>query len=70
VQPLSPIGYHILNKHTWLAKNLRSDFASHFRHIEAPEIEGLVLKDPTDMLTLTTATASVKVRKPHKNYSF
>jgi hypothetical protein len=59
--------HHVLNEHTWLAKNIRSDFEKVFYSLTSDEDEGLVLKDPTGRLQISKAPWTVKCRKQTKN---
>ena len=59
----------------WLAKNFHGDFRTIFDKMVRPEQEGLVLKNPNAPLTTClrqtdNSAWQVKVRRPHKNYSF
>jgi hypothetical protein len=63
-----------LHKHITLAKCFDDEFKSRFDHLK-PEDEGLVLKDPEAVLRPCHRADSnkgwqVKVRIPHKNYTF
>jgi hypothetical protein len=67
--------HYVIDKHTWLAKIITSDFLAVWQGLDAPEDEGIVLKDATARLAMCsrpTANANwqVKCRKPHKNFSF
>jgi hypothetical protein len=70
--PLASMPSHfVLDKHSWLVKNVRENFGNAFKSINTVEDEGLVLKDPTGILSLQNNSSwLVKARKPHKNYSF
>ncbi len=61
-------GYWILDDHTWLARNFRSDFKKIYDSLTSEEDEGLVLKDICGKMNSKGWT--VKCRVSHKNYSF
>lgn len=59
----------------WIARQFAGGFKTMFDEIEAPEDEGLVLKLPDQPLKIASKQNAnngglVKVRKPHKNFSF
>jgi len=60
--------YYILNDNTWIAKNQTKGFKALFKSLDNAEDEGLVIKNLK--ATCQSRLASVKCRKPHKNYSF
>lgn len=65
----------IVNPNTWIAKNHVGNFAKLFESWTNPEIEGLVLKNPSAQLLPCFKQGSnsgwqVKIRKATKNYSY
>lgn len=59
----------------WLAKTFTNGFGDIFDSLNRPEHEGIVLKDPKALLALCNKKDSnsmwqVKIRRPHKNYTF
>jgi hypothetical protein len=62
--------HYVLDNHTWLARNIRADekFETFFNSLKNVEDEGLVLKNPTGMIS--SGAWTVKCRKTHSNYSF
>lgn len=67
--------YRIVDDHTWIANLFFADakpFITVYEDITTqPEIEGLVLKNINQELSLADMTLGmVKCRKPHKNYGF
>ena len=65
--------HHVLDAHTWLARNVREDFLGVFNALKNIEDEGLVLRDMTGKLSLNDAANAAwmcKVRRHHKNYTF
>lgn len=67
--------HHVVDNHTWIAKNHTQGFGKLFDSLTLDEDEGLVLKNPKAPLTLcarqsANADWQVKVRRPHKNYGF
>jgi ATP-dependent DNA ligase len=69
------IAYRV-NRNIWLAKVYTKDIAERFKKLlHLPEIEGLVLKDPTGKLDYGLTEENngswlTRVRKPNKNYSY
>ncbi len=67
--------HRIINDNTWVAKLHDVDFRDLFDGLTADEDEGLVIKDPASKLALCSKELSnqqwqVKVRRPHKNFSW
>lgn len=63
----------ILDEHTWLARNIRSNFIDIFHNLTNNEDEGLVLKKMDGILTVNDGAGAswmIKSRKAHKNYNF
>lgn len=67
--------HRVIDPNTWVAKLVDEDILNLFDDLDSPEDEGIVLKDPTIALKLCTRQTAnnagmVKVRRPHKNFSF
>lgn len=66
--------YEVIDDNTWLATIYKNsaDFGSVYaRLIQQPEIEGFVLKQTTQQLSMVDmCRGMVKIRKPTKNYGF
>jgi len=59
----------VLDPHTWLTRNLRTNFRDTFDRLTKPEDEGIVLKSPGGMLG-SREQWTVKCRRPKTNYNF
>ncbi len=64
----SDASHFVIDKNTWLARNINSKFNDVFDSMNKQEDEGLVLKHPKGLLSRTDWL--VKCRKSHENYSF
>jgi hypothetical protein len=70
--------HYVVDEKTWIARQHTSGFRQFFDEIVTqgnPEDEGLVLKHPEQVLNICSkekanVTGMVKIRVPHKNYSF
>jgi hypothetical protein len=63
--------HHVVDSHTWLAKNHTADFRNLFNSLVEGKDEGLVLKNPQAHLTVTPDKSwTVKCRKFSSNYGF
>jgi hypothetical protein len=67
--------HRVIDSNTWVAKLLTGNFEEIFEGLDAPEDEGLVLKNPKATLEFCSrqdanAGWQVKCRKTHKNFSF
>jgi hypothetical protein len=64
-------GHYVLNRNTWLAKNMTSGFQATFDGLTHPLDEGLVLKNPKGKLLLKdNSNWIIRCRKGTKNYDF
>jgi hypothetical protein len=66
-------GYKAIDDSTFLAHNMTNDFIGAFKSLNTDEDEGLMLKNPSGLLTLqsgTNASWMVKCRRGHKNFGF
>ena len=62
-------------KHVQLSKVWKKGFWELFQKADGKIIEGIILKDPTGKIRISTSkipdvSYMMKIRKPHKNYSF
>lgn len=67
--------HRVITPNTWVAKTITKRLKPTFDALVRPEDEGLVIKDPEAVLKHCTRPTSnndwqVKVRRPHKNFSF
>lgn len=66
-------GYDQIDDHTLLGKLILADFKKVFNSLSTDEDEGLMLKNPTGVLSYDCgkkATWMVKCRRSHKNFGF
>ena len=71
----TPLSHFVIDEHTWLVRNHTAGFGNLFEKLDAPEHEGLVLKNPQSKLSVCSRQATnqawqVKCRRPHTNYGF
>jgi hypothetical protein len=70
-KPSGPISHFILDDHTWLARNHEGSFIDLFNSLDAPEDEGIVLKNMQGHLSPKNNNGwTVKCRRSHKNFGF
>ena len=62
--------YYILDPNTWVAKNMTTGFVDRAKHLDRPEDEGLVFKNPKSVFSPHNKGWAVKYRKPTKNFGF
>lgn len=67
--------HYVIDRHTWVARDHVMGFRSLYDSLSSEEDEGVVLKQPKQVIGLCVKAASnnigmLKARKKHKNYSF
>ena len=67
------VSHHVIDEHTWMARNYSSKFFKLFESLDRHEYEGLVIKQPTAKLVACSRQSAnnnwqLKTRKPTLNY--